>query len=85
MLEKKMNERGWQKGGKCIFFPKLVKSMHIYFTNRLKIYKITKKGLQFFTCGAYQLIVIHLGKKYESRGGGEIRMLIYTPDIVLSS
>ena len=43
-------------GGKCIFFPQLVKIIYIFSTIDLQNYK---KGLQFFVCGAHDLIVIN--------------------------
>ena len=54
-----MIEMGLKKGVKCIFFPQLIKSMHIFSPIDL-FTKLQKKGLQIFACGAHDLIVINI-------------------------
>ena len=85
MLGKKMIEREWKKGGKCIYFPQLVKSMHIFSPIDLKFTKLQKKGLKIFACGAHPPIVINFlwGKNMiQERGEAKILIsnLIYTPE-----
>ena len=82
MLGKKIIERERKKGGKCIFFPQLVKSTYAYFfPNWLKINKIAqKKYLKIFRLrrAPPHYIKYHLGKKYKSsRGGGQNEFQIY--------
>ena len=47
--------------------------MHIFFHNLLKIYKIAKKGWQFFACGAHPFAIIDFtwGKNINKEGGGQ--------------
>ena len=76
MLGKKIIERGWKKGGKCIFIPQLVKSMHIFSLIDLNLQNC-KKRLKIFVCGAHRLIIINfnLGQYImQSRGGGVGKM-----------
>ena len=52
--------KGMKKVGKMHIFSPIGKK-YVYFSpNWLKIYKITKKGLQFFACNAHDLIVINI-------------------------
>ena len=44
----KMIERGWKKGEKCIFFPQLVKSIHIFSPIDLKYTKLKQKKADIF-------------------------------------
>ena len=58
-------------GGKCIFFPQLVKIMHIFSPIDLKYTKLQKKRLTFFACSAHYLIIINFcwGKNINQEGG----------------
>ena len=76
-----MIEREWKKRGKCIFFPQLEKSMHIFPPIDLKFTKLQKKRLTIFYLrrAPPHYINFHLGKKQKSkRGGGANMNLIYT-------
>ena len=64
-LGKKNYWKGMKKGGKCIFFPKLVKSMHIFPPIDLKYTKLQKKGWQLFVW-----IKLSWGKNINQEGGG---------------
>ena len=54
--------KGMKKGRKCIFFPQLVKSMHIFSPIDLKFSKLQKKGLEIFFGGKNMI---------QERGGGQ--------------
>ena len=83
-----MIERGWKKGGKCIFFPQLVKIMHIFPHLTFILLYIwfwhlqnckKKYGWTFFVCGAHPLIIINLIWGQISRRGRSFELnLIYT-------
>ena len=57
---KKLLKADIKKGGKCIFFPLLVKRMHIFSPIDLKNTKLQqKKGCKYFACGAQLLIIVN--------------------------
>ena len=65
-----------KKGFIFFFFTHIGKKSAYFFPNRLNIYKIAKKGWQFFACGAHPLIIINIiwGKHLNQegrRGGGK--------------
>ena len=51
---------------------KEIKGEKIHIFSPLEIYKIAKKGLQIFPCGAHTLTIINftLGKNIIKKGGG---------------
>ena len=63
---------GMKKRGKMHIFPPVGKKFAYFFPNWLNIYKITKKSLIFrLQRASHHYKKYHLGKKYESRKGGQ--------------
>ena len=69
--------KGMKKGGKCIFFPHLVKSMNIFYPINLNIHN-RKKGWKCSTCDTHPLIIINFtggkNKNINQEGGGGKKM-----------
>ena len=73
LLEKKYDHKENSKGKKCIFFPQVAKSMHIFPLINLHLTKLkVSKRLICFTCGAHHApTTFCCGKKYKPSNLGE--------------